>query len=359
VNRRVAAGVALACVLSVAHAYNEDPDADQVFPAWSAPELAAPVAGFNPWNVFCEIHPGPMHTAEIHLRNMSADTLHFAWWIGGYQRPGDNARVTLRPYLETRQEVKLAAVLRHARPGLTSSKLRIYDLRRGPADEGPADAALHAEPEAPPAGEDWMPACVLHDDSVVRRANLLTRVVVADGVQRVVFRNLSARDLHFRYDVPALGTRDLPRLEVRAGADVAVAVPGHAPRKPLPRVNVCDVRIGADTGKLYAEDRSADAGWFPLATSDASDPLPHDALLAIVEPAGADAARVRFRSHLRTQVRLRFVLPAYQSSACENDAVTVEPGADAETIVALDRDGGARVALAHLRVFEVSHKDAQ
>jgi hypothetical protein len=90
--------------------------------------------------------------------------------------------------------VKPRRLLRHGRPGLSASRLRIFDLRRGESDTGPASAAATSIADVPPPDEGWMPACPLNDDAVVRRSNLAARVVRTGDALAVVFRNPSFRD---------------------------------------------------------------------------------------------------------------------------------------------------------------------
>jgi hypothetical protein len=361
VKRRAAAAIAAVLALSVAaHAYNDDPSADTVYPAWRSVRLASPVPRFNTTTLCCEVYQTGFHAGEVHWRNLSDEVLRFDFWIPGWQHPRDNARVTLPPYFEARSELKLPLALVHGRPGISSVPVTIFDLVRGTSDDGPREAPLADAAVAAPPDEDWMPAWPLHDDGIVRRSNLAVRFVRGADRTALVFRNPSVRDLHFVYEVPALvNVRCDGRVTVLAGRDTSIPLPPAVSALPLPllRVLVRDVRVGDDTGKLYAEDRNADAGWFPLVTGDGSAALPHDGLLAVVESADGSRARVRFRSRMRSDVRLRFRVPGYQDAGRDNDPVTVAPGSEASADVVLDRAPDARLPLTRLAVFEVSHRD--
>jgi hypothetical protein len=188
----------------------------------------------------------------------------------------------------------------------------------------------------------------------------MARTSSADGGLVVVLRNPSERELHFELDVPAASAHAASRVHVAAGRDVEVAVAAAPSTTPpaLLRVFVHDVRVGDDTGRVYALERGRDAGFFPVATSDGSTPLPKDGLLAVVEPSADGAAVVRFRSKLHTPVRFRFSVAGYQSAARASDVVTVEPGGEAAVTATLDRVADAQIAVARVRVSEVSHQDA-
>lgn len=357
--RRVAPTAALVAVTAaVAAAYNDDPAADQVFPAWSAVEPASATPRFNSANVMYEIYAAGTHRAEVHFRNLASSPVHFDYWLAGYQLPGDNERITLGPFVEDRVEVRRTLPLRQLRTGLAAARLTVFDVRIG-ADTGAADAPRAAVPPVS-ADEGWMPVCPLGDDAVVRRSNLAARVAADGAGLRVAFRNPSARDLHFAFALPALGTtrQGAARVRVRAGGEASVTVSGAAHVPPsLLRVVVRDVRVGEDTGPLYAVDRSADAGWFPLTTSDASLPLPAGKLLALVDRAGERQARVRFRSRLSTEARFRFVVPGFQDANRVSDEVTIAPDTEVERVVDLDRAADARLALVRLRLVDVDHGD--
>ena len=206
-----------------------------------------------------------------------------------------------------------------------------------------------------------MPVLPIVDDAVVRRSGLLARVVREEGGLAVAFRNPSHLDLHFGFAVPGLGpgVGDTPRSTVRARSETRVALEGGTPTRPLPllRVVVRDIRAGVDAGHAYALDPDADAGWFALATEDGSAPLPRERLFARVAPVPGGGARVRFRSRLLTPVHFRFLLPGYQGTERENPAMTLPPGTESELEVPLDRPPDPRLALARVRVFEVSHND--
>ena len=370
-TRRALAALALGAGLgaSVALAYNDEPDAENVFPTWSPVDTGDPNTKFNPGWIVYEIYPRGPHEAEIHFRNLSSLTFQFDWFLpAGRQRPGDNARITLRPFFGSREETKVSCTLRQGRPGLSSVRMRVFDLRRD--DDGgetefprPAPEELSDAPD-----EGFLSVCGMNDDVVVRRSNLQARVDRAGeaGGASVVFRNPSYRDLHFRFEVPAVGiVRGVPgepqsqaevRVSVPAGRDVTIPLSARPTSWPyaLLRVYVRDLRAGDDTGTLHARDPRDDAGFFPLVASDVPDALPRESVLARAEPGEGRRARVRFRSRLRTPVTLRFVVPGYQQDGRDNDAVTIEPGAEAETTVELDRPADARLGLVRLRAFDVA-----
>jgi hypothetical protein len=236
----------------------------------------------------------------------------------------------------------------------------LYDVRRGREDAGALAATLSgAAPNIAP-DEGFLPACAVRDDVLLRRAGLMARASSADGGLVVVLRNPSERELHFELDVPAASAHAASRVHVPAGRDVEVAVAAAPPSTPpaLLRVFVHDVRVGDDIGRFYAQDKSRDVGWFPLATSDGSAPLPKEKLLSSVEASGDGTAVVRFRSRLRTPVRFRFAVPGYQTDGRASDVVTVEPGGETKVTAMLDRAADAQIAVARVRVFEVSHQDA-
>lgn len=355
--RRAAIAIVCAAAASLAYAYNDAPESEQVFPRWFAPKPTCPVEPrLYPAAVSYEVQVTGHHVAEVHLRNLSPVAWHFDFWFPGWQRPGDNRRVDL-PVLGPDGELKVAVPLRHGRPGLSTSPMRVYELRQG-GDDGPACSPLAdvADPQLP--DESWMPARPLVDDGTVRRSNLEARVR-SDGARAVVgFRNPSARDLHFLFAVPGLGVAagSTPRVTVAGGSETEVGVPSTAAKLPLSllRVVVSDLRVGDDTGTLFAVDRSADAGWFPVASEDAPAALPPGKLLATLSPLDAGRVRVRFRSRLPSAVHFRFLVPGYEDAGRAGESVSLPPGEEAESVVALDRAADARIALARLRVFNVA-----
>jgi hypothetical protein len=360
--RRVATAVVCAAAASFAYAYNDGPESERAFPRWLVPHPTRPVdPGAYPTAISYEVKIAGPHLAEVHLCNLSPTTWHFDFWFPGWQRPGDNDRVHLPP-LGPEHETKILTRLRSGRPGLSTSYMCVYDLRRGD-DAGAALSPLADVADPPLPDETWMPARPLVDDGTVRRSELQARVFEKDGRAVVAFRNPSARDLFFRFEVPALGVAAAahPRVSLRGGGETSVDVPLVPTVTPLPllRVVVCDLRVGDDAGTLFSEDRRADLGWLPLATDDDSTALPPGKLLATLSRVDDRRARVRFRSRLRTPVRFRFAVPDYQESVRASDAVTVAPNAETAIEVALDRPADARLAVARLRVFEVSHRDDQ
>jgi hypothetical protein len=359
-SARLVASAVLAASAGAALAYNDDPDVERAFPAWLCVETASATPGFNAASIFYEIHETGRHAAEAHFRNVSSDRVSFAFWAPGRQRPGDNARVTLAPFLETREETKASLALRHGGPGLAATPLRVFDVRLGRSDA--TIATLPATVDVPAAiAEDAMPVRAAKDDVILRRAGLTARVLHSADGSSVVFRNPSARDLHFRFAAPALGRsfHQGDRVSAPAGRETTVTIPAARSGIPpaLVRVYVADVRVGEDLGPLYAENRGDDAGWFSLATSDGSSPLPPDKLLAVVEALGAGRARVRFRSRLAATVRLRFVVSSYQRPDRDNGWVTIAPDAEAQVDVVLDAPADARLAVARVRVGDVSLRD--
>jgi hypothetical protein len=360
--RRAAVAAAFAIALGVvgtAGAYNDDPEADAVFSPWLAAEPASPDRRFMTASVFYEIHAGALHDADVHLRNVTSRTLHFDWWLAGRQKPGDNVRVTLPPFFETREEVRLHVPLRNARPGLDVARMLLYDVRQGLSDTGTPAAALPATLEDAEPADDWMQVDAVRDDVVVRRAGLLVRFERAVSGLTAVFHNSSSRDLHFEVDVPGGDAPADSRVHVGAGKDAVVplaAAPSSFPPALL-RVFVHDVRVGDDTGRLYAEDRRRDAGWFPLETSDGSAPLPKEGLLSKVEPSKDGAAIVRFRSRLRTTVRFRFSLPGRRADDHVGEIVELAPGGETEVVAKLDRPADASLVVARVRVTEVAHRE--
>jgi hypothetical protein len=358
----VTAAAAVAAFAAAAHAYHEDPIADRLFPSWNLPEPTLPTSRrFGTTSILYQVYVVGPHAAEIHFRNNSDAAWHFAFWFPGRQRAGDNVRVGVLPWFRDREETHVTVQLRSGRPGLSSTRMRIYDLRRGSRDEGAAESPFADVAGTAPPDETWMPVRPLYDDGVARRSNLLARFIGDGAGAAVEFLNPSPLDVHIRFEVPAAGgAKDAaPRVSVSAGGTTTVPVHAAATTMPLAlaRVVVSDMRVGEDVGPFFSEDRRADAGWMPLVTSDDSAPLPETRLLAIVSPYGEGAARVRFRSRMRTEVRCRFVLPGYQDAGREGTVVVVPPGAETETVVALDRPADARLAVARLRLSEVSHRD--
>jgi hypothetical protein len=360
---RAAIPAALLLAAGAALAYNDDPGADRVFPAFHGPRTSeeVPAGTFAPTHVVYEVRRASHHEAEIHFRDISDRPWAFDFWFPGWQEPGDNPRVALEPFLRTREETVIRIPLRHGRPGMAWSTMVVYDLRGGAEDRGPALSPSREAPAPPVPDGSWMPVLPLVEDQVVLRSSLLARLAPREGGVLAEFLNPSRRDLHFAFAVPGLGVAAgaTPRVTVPSGGAASIPVPGGPASLPLPllRVVVRDLRAGKDAGFLHATDPDADVGWFPLETADGSSPLPKGLVLARLAPAGAGKAAVRFRSRMAGPVRLRFAIPGYQVDSRENPSVTLAPGEEIEVLADLDRPADGRMAFTRLRAFEVSHHE--